>query len=266
MIFIKELRKTNLKLSQTGYPMNLSCFKHLDSLAFTKSITILTGDNGSGKTTLLELIANKLGAVRIGYNLTESEKQKQIEAVSPQFVLSSNSRAKRNFYFSGEEFIQYINWIEHEKQEAMKALDEMDQQYEDGTLAKKQAQTPHLRTLFEINELYANDLIKQSHGQGYLDFFSSRLAGNGVYLLDEPESALTYENQYVLSLEIRQAVQMGCQFIIATHSPVISAIPEASILEINTDGIFTRSYDELDNIRFLQMFLKNPAQMFRDDL
>lgn len=98
----------------------------------------------------------------------------------------------------------------------------------------------------------------------YIDFFSNRLQEHGLYLLDEPESALTYENQYVLSLELREALNMGCQFIIATHSPIITAIPEAQIFEITEEGIDEIPYDQLDNIRFLKLFLSSPERMFRD--
>lgn len=264
MIFVKELRKKNKVVSQYEYPMNLPFMKQFSSMQFSHDITILTGGNGSGKTTLLEIIACLVGANRISYNLTETDKQKQIDTQTKNFTLASSGRAKSNFYFSGEEFIQYIKWVEQEKQEAYKALAEIEEEYGNNTYAKNLAKTPHLRTLSELNELYASSLAKQSHGQGYLDFFSNRLQEHGLYLLDEPESALTYENQYVLSLELREALNMGCQFIIATHSPIITAIPEAQIFEITEEGIDEIPYDQLDNIRFLKLFLSSPERMFRD--
>lgn len=265
MIFVKELKKKTNCRTSSEYPMCLSFIKNFSSLKITQSVTILTGDNGSGKTTLLELIASLVGANRISYNMLETDKQKQIESQAHHFVLSSNTRAKSNFYFSGEEFIQYINWVEREKQEAKQALEEIEEEYGDNEYAKDLAKTPHLRTLGELDQLYASDLAKQSHGQGYIDFFSNRLQKNGLYLLDEPESALTYENQYVLALEIREALKMGCQFIIATHSPVITAIPGAQIFEVSEQGITETSYDQLDNIRFLKMFLSRPDRMFREE-
>lgn len=264
MIYVKELRKKNLKCT-TEYPMSLPFLQQFSSIQFTKPVTILTGDNGSGKTTLLEIIACILGANRVSYNLMETEKQKQVDTCIKYFTLSSNQKAKSNFYFSGEEFIQYINWVEREKQEAKKALLEIEEEYGSNEYAKKLAKTPHLRTLYELNELYATSLSKQSHGQGYLDFFSNRLQNNGLYLLDEPEAALTYENQYVLSLEIMEAVNMGCQFFLATHSPIITALPDAQILEITNDSITETTYKDLDNIRFLKMFLGNPERMFHKD-
>ena len=263
MIFVKELRKKNSSSSHMEYPMCLPFIEKFSTIKFTHDITILTGTNGSGKTTLLEIMASLLSANRVSFNLVETDKQKQIESQVKYFTLATSGRAKSNFYFSGEEFIQYIKWVDQEKHEARKALVEIDEEYGNNTYAKNLAQTPHLRTLDELNQLYANDLAKQSHGQGYLDFFSNRLQEHGLYLLDEPESALTYENQYVLSLEIREALNMGCQFIIATHSPIITAIPEAQIFEITDEGIDETSYDQLDNTRFLKMFLSSPERMFR---
>lgn len=123
---------------------------------------------------------------------------------------------------------------------------------------------PHAHTLADLDSLYAGDLALCSHGEGFLDFFRSRLRPNGVYLLDEPEGALSYENQYALCLMILDAVKDGCQFLLATHSPVLSAIPGAEILEITGEGFRKTEYDRLESVQFLKLFLQRKDAMFRD--
>jgi predicted ATPase len=170
--------------------------------------------------------------------------------------------ARKNFYFSGEEFIKYIEWVESTKQEARKALKEIEDTYEKGSYAAKLASLSHLDTLESLNGMYASSLAKESHGEGFIDFFQNRLIKGGLYLLDEPEAALSYENQYALSIMIMDAVDDGCQFIISTHSPVIAGIPNAGIYHIIDGKIQSSSYEELDSIRFLKLFMQQRERMF----
>ena len=122
-----------------------------------------------------------------------------------------------------------------------------------------------MRTLEELSGLYAEDLALQSHGEGFLDFFQSRLKPGGVYLLDEPEGALSFEKQYALALDILEGAAHS-QFILATHSPVLAAMPGAAILEATARGFLPRKYEELENIQFLRLFLECPQRMFREYL
>ena len=122
---------------------------------------------------------------------------------------------------------------------------------------------PHAHTLGDLERLYANDLARRSHGEGYLDFFSSRLKPDGLYLLDEPEAALSPFNQLVLLHLLQDAAEQRCQFLVATHSPVLLACPDAAIYEMSEAGMQRRGYRELESVRFLKAFLADPERLLR---
>ncbi len=268
-LYLKGITKLPRTEEWADYPFQVPVIKELDTLEFTKPVTIFCGNNGCGKTTLLELLAAKLSAVRISEVFRDQEKEKAFQKAERAFRIWRERPAKRNFYFSAEEFIQYIKWIEREKAEARQAIEEVEEEYlraGRSSYAMALAKQPYQDTLMALNSMYDASLARQSHGQGYLDFFSNRLMPGGLYLLDEPEGALSYENQYVLALMILRSVQNGCQFFLSTHSPVLTAIPDADILEIQEGSFVHTSYGDLDNMRFLNLFLSQREQMFHPSL
>lgn len=254
MLYITKLIKER---PGEGYPFSVPAIAAMEELAFTAPVTILCGDNGSGKSTLLSLLAAKLNSVRIGQGIIEREKA--AGAAQDAFTLHKRA-AKRNFFFSAEDFIDYIGWVSRTKEEARAELARIDR--DDAIADKTYARMPHIGTLTDLEGLYAGDLALQSHGEGFLDFFYSRLRPGGLYLLDEPEGALSFEKQYALALSIWEGAAHS-QFILATHSPILTAIPGADILEATDTGFHRRAYPELENIRFLRLFMEAPERMFR---
>lgn len=254
MLYISRLIKN---ADSPGYPFSVPAIAATEEIAFTAPVTILCGDNGSGKSTLLSILAAKLKAVRIGQGIIEREHT--VDAAQDAFTLHKLP-CKRNFLFSAEDFIAYVTWVSQTKAEAKAEIARIN---EDDTIADKAyAKMPHYRTLSDLSGLYAEDLVLQSHGEGFLDFFQSRLQPGGLYLMDEPEGALSFEKQFALALLIQEAAE-NCQFILATHSPILTAIPGANILEATAEGFLPRKYCELENIQFLKLFMENPQRMFR---
>ena len=112
-----------------------------------------------------------------------------------------------------------------------------------------------------IAQVVAAPLETQSHGQGFLDFFQSRLMPGGLYLMDEPEAALSYVNQLALIYLMQDAVSDGCQFVLATHSPILTACPGAAIYEIDEGRLTPTDYEHLSSVQFLSHFLKAHAHL-----
>ncbi len=240
-----------------NYPKTVSLIKELKRFEFTNRITIICGDNGSGKSTLIKGIAEQLSAYKIdGLNY-------QTEERSYDFLqLKTRRKPKRSFHFTGEDFIRYIEWLEKTKQESREAIEEINETYGADSYSAMLARQPHERTIGDIRHMYEGSLSQQSHGEGFLNFFRSRLIKDGLYLIDEPESALSYENQYVISMLIRDAANEGAQFIIATHSPIITGIPEADIFEIKEGKLIKTDYENLENIQFLNLFIRKRKYLF----
>nr|MDD6336121.1 AAA family ATPase [bacterium] len=263
MVYLTRLTRKGARRRE-GYPFSVPAVAALEQLELEQPITVLCGDNGCGKSTLMEILAGKLDAIRIGNGKEIGGRAQAIQPWLSAFGLVLRQHARQHFFFSAEDFIKYIDWVERTKAEAREELLRIQEEYRDKSAeARGLASMPAMRTLAELEGMYSESLAKQSHGEGFLDFFASRLRDNGLYLMDEPEGALSYANQHVLAMMMLEAVQNGCQFIVCTHSPVLAAIPGADLIELSAAGAARCTYEQLDSIRYLKMFLANPEGMFR---
>lgn len=242
-----------------GYPCSVPIAGQ--EIRLEKSVTVLAGDNGCGKTTLLEILAAKTGAVRIGSG-ADSEKQRLVRQSAAHYRIVRKRRERGSFFFSAEDFIKYIEWSEREKTKLREDLQRVDEEYAPGSFAHGQAAMAFARELHAMETMYERPLARSSHGEGFYEFFKSRLIPEGLYLLDEPEAALSMQNQYALALLICQGVEEGCQFVISTHSPVLSGIPGADVLEIGEHGLSRTDWEHLSSIAFLKMFLARRDLLF----
>lgn len=247
MKLIKHIQ-FNKTENDIGFPYALGFFNHQ---IICDDVTIIVGDNGSGKSTLLELLSKELSLYQIGEPLILP---KRID-VDLRFHL----KRPLGFYFSAEDFTSYIKRLVNDKREAYKGLKDVDREYEHKSLfSKQQARSAYLRTIAEIDKMYEKDLLTSSHGESYLNFFRSRIRPNQLFILDEPETPLSFENQLALIYMIHDAVSEGSQFIIATHSPVICAYPHAKIYQLTKDTISETSYDQLESVHLMKDFLNMP--------
>lgn len=114
-----------------------------------------------------------------------------------------------------------------------------------------------------MHELYGGGLDVQSHGESYFKLFQSRFRPNGLYLLDEPEAPLSPMRQLSLIAMIEEMVKQDGQFIIATHSPILLAYPDAAILQFTDGTIQAARYDELEHVTITRSFLNNPDAYLR---
>jgi len=256
MALIRNIIKKHSDLNE--YPFSIKSFQNLDNLSLDQDITILVGDNGSGKSTLLEIIATKLNLYRISEDLNYKDIEfESIKKASASFDINYLIKPK-GFFFRSEDFITYIKYLDKTKSEALAEINQINQEYKGkSSLSISLAKSPHLKTIGAINSMYNKDLNEQSHGEAYLDFFKSRLRPNSLYLLDEAEMPLSISNQLVLMVMIKDAIEEGCQFIIATHSPVLMSYPGACIYNVSDKGFEIRSYEDIESVELLRDFLNN---------
>jgi len=264
--YMIHLKSIHLKDSlERTYPFSIPALQKAVSLVFDKPITIFIGENGCGKSTLLDLIASKMGLYRITMDdKIRRENDALFRHASQNVSAEFQLRKPKGFYFSAEDFTSYILSLAKEKEYAREELERVRQEYADRSeFSKTQAATPFAKTLSEIEGMYEKDLLTSSHGEAYLDFFSSRMRKGQLYLLDEPETPLSIQNQLTLVAMIEEAVHNDCQFILATHSPILMGIPEAAIWEFDGDQILPTDFDHIESVRLLRQFLDHREQFFR---
>lgn len=250
---------------EDGYPLSLPQIRAIDRMEFSAPVTLIAGENGSGKTTLLELIAALTGVVRVGDAAMESGRSRDLirraaRAFRPEF----NRRPLHGFLFLAEDFTRYIDAREASMAEQRAELRRVEEEYRDrSAYARGFAEMPFRSSLYEMESMYENELGRRSHGEGYLDFFGARLVPEGLYLMDEPEGALSWQNQYAMLHMIADGVRNGCQFIICTHSPVLLACPRAALYSFEAGGLRRTTYDALESVRFIRDFLASPERYLR---
>ncbi len=220
------------ELNDNSYLQALPVVQYLKknkTLDFSAPVTFFVGENGTGKSTLLEAIA-----VAFGFNAEGGTKNFRFSTNETHSKLYDNISMVKRAYASDGFFLRAESLYN-----AATYIDEVDATLNYGSVS----------------------LHHQSHGESFMSIVQNRFSGNGLYLLDEPEAALSPMRLLTLLAEIQRLVEMDSQFIIATHSPILMAFPGAEIMEFSADGIRKVRYYETEHYRITKQFLDNPEQM-----
>lgn len=220
------------------YPFNLPAVRELDVLKLHPKVTFLVGENGSGKSTLMEAIA-----ISMGFNPEGGTKNFSFSTRASHSNLSDFLRVARGFkkprdgfFLRAESFFNVATNIE-----------EMDAEPSFG---------PPI-----IHSYGGHSLHEQSHGESFMALMMNRFGGQGLYLLDEPEAALSPQRQLVALARLHELVQDDSQFVIATHSPILMAYPDAWIYQFDGLGVRCVMYEETEHYKITRDFLANPQRM-----
>lgn len=219
---------------QSSYLRKLPVIRSLygmDCLEFKKSVTFLVGENGTGKSTLLEGLA-----VAMGFNA---------EGGSRDFRFSTRD--------THSDLYEYLTLIRK-------------QLPEDGFFLRAESfynTATYLEDNSSLNRYGGVSFHDQSHGEAFLALVTNRFEGHGLYLLDEPEAALSPQRLMELVIAIHQLVKQDSQFIISTHSPILMAYPNAEIFQMSEDGIRRTNYRETEHYKLTKQFLDMPERMMQ---
>jgi len=266
MLHLRALTIETQQAQIDEFPFNVPAIRHIEKLEFQSPVTILVGENGSGKSTLLEGIAAAVGSITIGRE--EIRKDKAFNAVMPLadgMKLVWNKRTHRGFFLRAEDFFGYIQRIRALRQEMLGELNRIDREYEARSdYAKLLAKGPAVSSIHAMDQNYGEDLDTNSHGESFLRIFQARFVPGGLYLLDEPEAALSPLRQLGLISLIKEMVIQKAQFILATHSPILMALPDAKILNLDHNPPLYLNYDQVESVSLYRAFLADPqAFVFR---
>ncbi|MFD0959724.1 AAA family ATPase [Paenibacillus chungangensis] len=239
------LRKVYLLREQVpsfeSYPFSLDAVRHLDELAFHPKVTFIVGENGAGKSTLIEAIAVALGFNAEGGTMNFTFETAATHSPLHEYLrtVKGPRRPRDGFFFRAESYYNLAT-----------SIDEMDREHSFGP---------------PIIESYGGkSLHEQSHGESFFATFLHRFSGNGLYILDEPEAALSPSRQMAMLARMHQLVEGNSQFIIATHSPILMAYPDAIIYQLNEDAIDEVSWEETEHVAITRQFMNNPQRLLRD--
>ncbi|HKW46483.1 MAG TPA: AAA family ATPase [Gemmatimonadaceae bacterium] len=251
--------------SADRFPFSVPVVRALDKLSLDAPVTFFVGENGSGKSTILEGIAAAAGLPAIGSTgVKDDETLSAQRALGRSLKLVWRQRTRRGFYLRAEDFFGFTKTLSKMRADFLARLAEIDVEYQSrSAYAKGFATLPIRRSLAEMEERYGIDLDANSHGQSFLKLFASRFVPGGLYLLDEPEAPLSPQSQLALIAMIVDMIGQDSQFIIATHSPILLAFPNALIYSCDRVPIESARFEELDHVVLTRDFLNDPERFLR---
>lgn len=237
MVYLKRISFNPAGKDEKLYPFSLPFVQAETTVDIDASVTFLVGENGSGKSTLLEGIADHCGfSITGGSGNHRLQDTREETTLFSAMRLSWTNRMTQGFFMRAESFYNFASFVD--------------------TLAEEGGG--------DILGAYGGkSLHEQSHGESFLSLFTHRFS-KGIYLLDEPEAALSPERQYAFMMTIQTLVKkQGAQFVIATHSPILMAFPGATILYIDGAEIRKTPFKETIHYQFTRNFLNNPEEFTR---
>src|SRR6266542_5253174 len=220
------------RVDPEAYPFSIPAIRQLDELELDPHVTLFAGDNGSGKSTLVEAIA-----VAAGFNAEGGSRSVTVATRASHSVLHRHLRLLRGthrprtgYFLRAESFFNVATYIE-------------------------ELRDP------EISAAYGGvPLHERSHGESFIALVTHRFGPNGLYILDEPEAALSLRGNLALMRRIHDLVAEGSQFIVSTHSPILLGYPDAKIYVLSESGMVETKYEETEVVDLTRSFLEDREQ------
>ena len=231
-LFLQDFKIDWDKVEKRSYLRKIDALSGVESFSFKKPVTFFVGENGSGKSTLLEAIA-----IAAGFNPEGGTKNYNFSTYDSYSELYEAMKITRG--------IRRENWGFFLRAESFYNVASAEVEYytnPDGIYSGK-------------------DNHGKSHGESFLAIAQNQFKPNGLYILDEPEAALSPQRQLTLLLEIANCVKEGSQFIIASHSPILLGIPDAEIVSFDDGQIHCCEYEDTESYQVTKMFIENKDVM-----
>jgi len=258
------VREFNSQDKET-FPFNLELIQSLREIIFSSPVTFLVGENGSGKSTVLESLACAVESITVGAESVKTDKSlAPIRKLAKYYRLSWTKRTHKGFFLRAEDFFGYAKSMRQTREEMDEEIANVDRDYKNRSkYAADLARSVYQGQKAAMERRYGKDLDQYSHGESFLNLFQARFVPDGLYLLDEPEAALSPMRQLTFLSALKQMAEQNSQFIIATHSPILLAFPNTQILHFNNGSISEVQYDQLEHVQLTKDFLTNPQSFLR---
>lgn len=246
------------------FPWTLPLIQNFEELTFEKNISFFVGQNGSGKSTILEAMAAYAEVPIAGSHRIEDDKSlAAANELANYLYMKFADKTRHGFFVRAEDFIGFARNIKNEIAGLQKEIDEVKETFSGGDIKLTIGAIEG-----EMNQLinrYSENLEAMSHGEGFLKFFTSRITAKGLYLIDEPEAALSPSRQLSLLSLIKQKVEKtGSHFIIATHSPIIMSVPDSEVFYFDEGKISKIDYKETEHYQLTKAIIENPDKIMEE--
>lgn len=224
-----------------GYPFNLPVVQQFTPLEFHPKVTFIVGKNGSGKSTLLEALAIGMGFNAEGgsknFNFTTMDSHSQLH----DFVTLTKGihRPRDGYFLRAESFYNVASEIERLDEDPLGG--------------------PPIKSYYNNTSLH-----QQSHGESFMTLMEHRFGGHGLYILDEPEAALSPSRQFKMLKLLHNLTAQSSQFIIATHSPILLGYPDAVIYVAGPNGLQLTAYEDTEHYKLTKHFLDDRHEILEE--
>jgi predicted ATPase len=266
MIFLKSLTMRERDRSdESVFPFTLGVVTSLRDMEFNSPVAFFVGENGSGKSTILEALACAIGSVTVGSESLKTDPSlESVRRLSRYFRLSWLKRTHKGFFLRAEDFFSYAKAMRQSQEQMQAEMTVLEREARRRSeFAAVQTRAPYTREISANRGRYGDGLDARSHGESFMLLFQTRFVPGGLYLLDEPEAALSPSRQLSFLAALNQMAGKDSQFIVATHSPIILSFPGAAIWSFDGGVIHQARYEDLEHVRLTRDFLQNPQAFFR---
>ncbi len=248
-----------------GYPFTIPALQGVEEVELDAQVVFLVGENGSGKSTLLEALAVATALPTVGSLPAHRDPTLSGPArLAERLRLSWSRKPGRGFFLRAEDVFGFILSLRQQRRDLEAELAATRSRMEGASdYAMGLALGPHRASLAAMTARYGEEPDARSHGETFLHLFRERIVPGGLYLLDEPEAALSPTSQMALISLMDEAVGRGGQFVVATHSPLLLAIPGAVRLSFDREPLAPVPWDELESVRLWRDVLAAPDRFLR---
>ena len=256
-----SLRSLSVEGELGAYPFHCPQVMSLGKKEFSSAVTLLVGENGTGKSTLLEALARKMSLPAIGWeDASRDETLQGLDPLCDALRLVFGVKSRKGFFLRAEDFFNFVRRVAMLQEDMAQELHRVDEEnMHRSAFAKGQARMAYASSLSALNSRYGSEPDGMSHGESFLALFKQRIRPGGIYLLDEPEAALSPMRQLALASLLMER-ETDSQFLIATHSPILMAYPGADIWCFDQTPVSSVRYEELSHVQLMRDFLAHPRQ------
>lgn len=243
------------------YPYDIPAIRFAKHIDLSNKITFIIGENGCGKSTLLESLACRLQLPHMDGRGYEKKCFDAAKRLLPYLELKWKIERSVGFFFRAEDFGDYLNSAHRVDVDLHKQMS-LDDDIPEPIIQQMKDSANY--QLHRIRQNYGQELDSFSHGEAYMHIMNEMVNQRGIYLLDEPEASLSPAKQLAFIYFLQNHLQhFNSQFIIATHSPMLMAYPDATIYEVTENGMKKTLLEETEHYSITKMFLNNPRSFLK---